>query len=341
MVRHQLSITDRGRALAWLQDGETQRSVSNRLNVSQSVIGRLWQRFRATGSVQNRPRSGRPRSTTAREDRYLTTMTLRQRRVTARRLRDRLRVTTGTLVSDQTVRNRLRANNLRSRRPAVRAPLLPRHRTARRDWCRRHVRWQRAQWASVLFSDESRFTLQFHDGRQRVYRRPGERFADVNVNQRLPFGGGSVMVWGAFSLRHRTPLHVIDGNLNGIRYLAEIIRPLVIPCLQRIGAGAVYQDDNARPHRARIVTDFLRQNNVQQMEWPAYSPDLAPIEHAWDELGRRLHNNHAPPNNRAELAQILVAEWQAIPQAFFQRLVNSMRRRCTECIRARGGYTRY
>ena len=174
-----------------------------------------------------------------------------------------------------------------------------------------------------------------------MYRRPGERFADVNVNQRLPFGGGSVMIWGAFSFRERTPLHVINGNLNGNRYLREIIGPLVLPYLQRVGVGAVFQDDNARPHRARVVTDFLRQNNVNRMDWPAYSPDLNPIEHAWDELGRRLRSNHAPPNSRAQLAQMLVAEWQAIPQNFFQRLVNSMRRRCTECVKARGGYTHY
>ncbi|KAK7501585.1 hypothetical protein BaRGS_00007016 [Batillaria attramentaria] len=96
-------------------------------------------------------------------------MALPQRRVTARELRDQLRATTGTLVSDQTVRNRLRANNLRARRPAVRPPLLQRHRAARRDWCTRHVRWRRAQWSLVLFSDESRFTLQFNDDRYNMY----------------------------------------------------------------------------------------------------------------------------------------------------------------------------
>ena len=196
MARRQLSTADRGRAIAWLQDGATQRNVAQRLNVSQSTIGRLWIRFLDTGNVTNRPHSGRSRSTTEREDQYLTNWTLRQCRVTARQVRDHLRTTTGTLIPDQTVRNRLRANNFRPRRPVVRPPLLQRHRATRRDWCTRHVRWQRTQWSSVFFSDECRFALQFSDGKERVNRRPGERFADVNVNQRLPFGGGSVMVWG-------------------------------------------------------------------------------------------------------------------------------------------------
>ena len=66
----------RGRAIAWLQGGNTQRNVAVRLGVSQSVVGRLWQPFQATNSVRNRPRSGRPRSTTNREDRYITNMAL-------------------------------------------------------------------------------------------------------------------------------------------------------------------------------------------------------------------------------------------------------------------------
>ena len=149
------------------------------------------------------------------------------------------------------------------------------------------------------------------------------------------------MVWGTFSFNDRTPLSVIDGNLNVNRYLQEVIQPFVIPALKRIGAAAMFQDDNAQPHRARVVTDFLRQHHLNRMDWPLYSPDLNPTEHARDELGRRLRSNHAPPTNHAHLARMLVAEWQAIPQAFFQRLINSMRWRCTDCINAKGGYTHY
>ena len=72
---------------------------------------------------------------------------------------------------------------------------------------------------------------------------------------------------GCVSLNCRTPLYVLNGNLYGDRYLHEIIQPLVLPTLERIGAGSVFQGGNARPHCARVVTDFLRQNNVTRMDF--------------------------------------------------------------------------
>ena len=80
----------------------------------------------------------------------------------------------------------------------------------------------------------------------------------------------------------------------------------------------MFQDNNARPHHARVVTDFLREHNVNRMDWSLFSPDLHPTEHAWDELGCGLRSNHAPSTNHAHLARMPVAEWQAIPQAFFK-----------------------
>ena len=100
-------------------------------------------------------------------------------------------------------------------------------------------------------------------------------------------------------------------------------------------------DDNARPHRSRLVNQYLEQETIERMDWPAKSPDLNPIEHAWDILQRRISNRQNPPNTLQELADALVQEWSAIPQADFRRLIGSFPNRCREVIRARGGHTRY
>lgn len=184
-----------------LMAGQTVNAVSRVFGCTKKTIRRLAMRFRQTGSVKDRPRSGRPRVTTAREDRYLTLTHLRRRFMPATMMARHYGI------SAQTVRNRLRSSNrpLRARRPYCGQILTRAHRAARVNWCRRHLRFRRADWNAVLFTDESRFNLSHADGRVRVYRRRGERFADACVLQRNRFGGGSVMVWVNYGWFEDTP----------------------------------------------------------------------------------------------------------------------------------------
>ena len=111
------------RAIGMLTAGMSARDVARHFQRHESTISRLLNRFQQTGNVADRPRSGRPRKTTPREDRFLTTSSRRYRFLSSRKLGRLLRKATGTRVCDRTVRNRLHAARLKACRPYVGIPL--------------------------------------------------------------------------------------------------------------------------------------------------------------------------------------------------------------------------
>ncbi|GFX76435.1 DDE_3 domain-containing protein [Trichonephila clavipes] len=74
-------------------------------------------------------------------------------------------------------------------------------------------------------------------------------------------------------------------TLMGQRYFDDILRPHVGPFLNGL-PGAIFQQDNARPHTARVAKDFLR--HFQTLPWPTRSPDLSLVQHVWDQLKRKI-----------------------------------------------------
>ncbi|GFU75076.1 transposable element Tcb2 transposase [Trichonephila clavipes] len=146
-------------------------------------------------------------------------------------------------------------------------PLTPRHRAARRRWVAEHRDWEQHDWSQVLFTDESRFSLECDTRRVLVWRDRGTRNNPAFVRERSQYRRAGWMVWGGISIGGRTDLHIIrNGTLTGRSYADEILRPHVIPYTGAIGDPFVFQDDNARPHRARLVENMLEAETIQRME---------------------------------------------------------------------------
>jgi transposase len=332
-VSYHLTHEEAIQALALLQDGRSQRYVSRVLGVNHSTIVRLAQRHQETGSVDRRPGQGRRRVTSVRDDRFLRLTALRSRHCTARLLQSEMLTARDVEISLQTVRNRLREDNIRAHVPA-RAP---------QAFAREHVNWDIGDWQNVMFSDESRFCLYEKDRRMPVYRRPGERYLQCNFVPNVNYGGGSVMVWGAISVQGRTELVSLRGArmMTAVRYITDILDPHVIPYSPFIGPNFVNMHDNARPHTARIVQEYLRETETPVMEWPARSPDLNPIEHVWDTLQQRVLERRMVFRTLQQLEVVLVKEWHNIPQEYIVNLYESMLHRMEAVIQARGGSTRF
>ncbi|GFT49218.1 transposable element Tcb2 transposase [Trichonephila clavipes] len=335
-IRH-LDAFTRGRIIGKLEEGRSVTSVAAESGIAHSIVSRLWRQFQTTGTAIRGFNSGRPRGTTPADDRYIALQARRNRRQTAGEIARHTTQATGRPISRFTVARRLHGGGLFARRPVRCVPLTPAHRRRRSLWCREHRNWRDNEWGRVLFTDESRFSLSSDSHRILIWRERGSRNHPSNIIERDRYGGRGVLVWGGIMLGSRTDLHIFDaGSVNGTRYCNEILLPYVRLFRGTMGLQFLFMDDNAPCHRTVAAEQLLKSEDIERMDWPARSPDLNPIEHVWDFLGRRLAARTLPPVTIRELRLALQDEWAAMPQQLIDTLILSMGRRCETCLAVMG-----
>ena len=74
----------------------------------------------------------------------------------------------------------------------------------------------------------------------------------------------------------------------------------------------MYMHDNAKPHVSKLTNEWLKDNNINVIDWPAYSPDLNPIENVWIILVRMVYANGKQYNMRIFSAPVAIPLCNAI-----------------------------
>ncbi|GBN07155.1 hypothetical protein AVEN_149613-1 [Araneus ventricosus] len=98
--------------------------------------------------------------------------------------------------------------------------------------------------------------------------RRGQRTRYHQSFERHSYRGSGIMVWAEISLGGDTNVLVFHGGtLTFVRYRDEMLDPHVCPYAGAIGNDFILIDDNARPHRAVVVEDYLEGHGLERMEW--------------------------------------------------------------------------
>ncbi|GFV48848.1 transposable element Tcb1 transposase [Trichonephila clavipes] len=223
----QLSEFERGLIIGMKTAGWSTRRVAIQVNRSECAVRNCWEQWTREGTHARKTGSGATRKATRREDRRIVRQALVDPTVT----RSTIRADVGVAIVPQTISRHLAEANLKFKRLFRALPLTPEHRQRRLQWCQARSMWNVTGWQKVVFSDEFRFVWGTDDNHVRVWRRP--------------------------AYDSRFTLIVMRGTLTGQRYVDDIFRPHVGSFLNGL-PGAIFQQDNARPHTARVAQDFLR-----------------------------------------------------------------------------------
>ncbi|GFW85328.1 transposable element Tcb1 transposase [Trichonephila clavipes] len=193
-----------------------------------------------------------------------------------------------------------------------------------------------AEWNEVVFTDESRICVQHHDRRIRVWRHRGERMLNSCVMHRHTGPAPSIMVWGGIEYHSRTPLVRIAGTLNSQHYISEVFEPVVLPYLQGL-ATAIFQQDNARSHMARIVQRFFVNHRIELLFWTSSLSGSFADRNMWSMVAQRMTQITPPTDTPDQLWQRMGAAWSAVPQKHIQSLFELMPRHVAAVISNNGG----
>ncbi|GFW22242.1 transposable element Tcb2 transposase [Trichonephila clavipes] len=297
--RHYIDDFIRGRIIGKIEEGRKITDVARVFGIAHSVVSRQWKSFKTTGMCSRR-----------------------HGEVVLEQVANQFLAASGKQISRKTVARRLRGGGLYARRPVVCVLLTRQHRTARLQWCREHHNWTEQDWACVLFSDESRFSLSSDCRRQLIWRESGTAYRPENIQEKDRYSTCSIMEWAGIMINGRTRLHVVtNGTMTGQRCIDEVLLPHVHLFRGAVCDKFVFMDDNATCHRTLVVQDCLDSKGIQRLVWPARSPDLNPIENVWDALGRQVAGRNYPPTNKNTLIRALTEEWDKLPQQLLDNVV--------------------
>ncbi|KAJ5318660.1 hypothetical protein N7476_005080 [Penicillium atrosanguineum] len=341
--RYQLAPYERAKLVELKAIGWSYKDIHERYShIPIGTIKTTISRSRQRGPTEEiLPRSGRPKALNDEERTMLLDLIRDDPHIKYDDLLSRL----DHKVSRQTLWRFFRGFNKRKWLVLQRPGLSEEYAQKRRAWADRVRDYDSNKWRKIFFSDES--TVERGKGARREYTftRPADQIKERDIDP---------MFWAAFSgSGRRTGLIPLFGSPNAPR--GGVNRMVILDLYQRVLPtllngieGAIFQQDNAPVHTARIVREWLADQDFEVMAWPPYSPDLNPIENLWALLKAKIYEMHPEIKEMAdneETLGILInaaqEAWSELDTDTLDNLAITMPNRVKQVIDNEGWYTSY
>ena len=335
-----ISNAQRQRIAQLLQENKSSRQIAKTTGVSPSTIQRVRRQLLAD---LPKSKGGRPKQICPTTARWMARQVPSGKADTAVELKSMLLSDRELNVCGNTVRKELKRQGLRAYVKKRKARLLARHKKKRMEFAQKYKGWTTEDWKQVIWSDETKINLYGSDGRKWVWHRPGASISERRVEESVKFGGASLMMWGCMTAQGVGYATKIDGALNAALYV-DIVEDELQWTMGHFHLNRreiTFEHDNDPKHTSHLARNWLSNNSIRVLDWPAQSPHLNPIEHLWSYLKRQLAPYENAPQDIDELWQRVVTDWYKIPLETCTDLIESMPRRVAAVLKARGGHTNY
>uniref|UniRef100_A0A3P8Y3P8 Tc1-like transposase DDE domain-containing protein n=1 Tax=Esox lucius TaxID=8010 RepID=A0A3P8Y3P8_ESOLU len=321
------------------QKGVSQRKIAKSLKLSSSTVHKIIQRFRESETISVRKGQGRKTILDARDLRAHRRHCITYRNDTVMEITTCAQEYFQKTLSVNTIHCAIRRCQLKLYR-SKNKPCLNRIQKRRRfRWAKDHFKWTVAKWKSVLWSDKSKFQVNFGKLGRHVIRTKEDK-DNPSCYQHSVQKPASLMVWGCMSACGMGSLHIWKGTINAHSYI-QVLEQHMLPSRCRLfqGRPCIFQHDNARPHTASITMSWLHRRRIRLLKWPACNPDLSPIENIWRIIKRKVRQRR--PKTVEKLDACIIQDWDNIPIHKLEQLVSSVPRCLQFVIKRRGDATQW
>jgi transposase len=339
MKNRELTIEERAEIAMLRSCGKTLKEIATTYNVHFTTVAAIAKKKQITGTVANRPRSGRPTLFKERDQRALKRTLLSNRRAPLAEIKNCM----PTQISITTLRKEIHKLDFWNRVAPKKPFLSQKHKADRLRFALAHEHWTVEDWSRVIWTDESSFEIGKNSRQVRVWRRVHEKHDQDCLAPTFKSGRTSVMVWGAFTATSKSNLILMPVGKRTAADFVDLVYDKELETYyfsHRDQAAPILMEDGAPIHRAATSRLWREQRGMEKLQWPAQSPDLNPIENLWMH-GKDEVQNKVRPNNKEEMWQAVKQAWDAVSQERIAKLVRSMPDRIRAVIKAEGGSTRW